>query len=429
MEDTIKVITHDSNVIVTTGVDTEIKLGPLQGIEDFFLRAGLSPGVSDTITYLLACGILILIIWLANRFGVTFLSYIFKRTGFKTKSLWIDHLYKRCFFHRSVRIIPTAIALSFSTVLLTGYDSTLIAATRFILQSVVAVMAINIISAFLDAANDVYDDHVKEKSIKGYIQTAKIILWIIAIIVIISMILNIQPSSIIIGIGTSAAIFSLVFRDIILGFIASLQLSAQDMIRRGDWITMPTREADGEIQEITLTTVKVQNWDNTMTMVPIYSMITESFINWRTMRESSGRRFLRQLHIDISSVRIMDEAKLSELGANAELKPVYVNAVQLLANTNTSNFVTNIGLFRCYVEKYLLNHPKINPKPRLTVRYLPQTDNGMILELYAFSHEKLLIEYERTIADILEHIVAVSVLFDLRMFQQPSGRDIVNINK
>jgi len=429
MEDTLRIITNTENIELITEVSENAKFGPLQTFENLFIKAGMSPTVSDTITFLFACFLLIFIIWLADRFGTVILAFIIRRTGFKIRSLWITHLYERKFFHRCIRIIPAIIALHFSPEFLTGYNTYLADTTFIILISAVTVMSINILSDFLDAANDVYDEHVKEKSIKGYIQTAKIIIWIIAIIIMISLMLNIKPGSIIIGIGTSAAIFSLVFRDIILGFIASIQLSAQDMIRRGDWITMPSREADGEIQEITLTTVKVHNWDNTVTMVPIYSMISESFTNWRMMRESTGRRFLRQLNIDINSVKILDEEKLKLLEDNNNLAPVYKRAMKLLSANNTSGFITNVGLFRCYVEAYLYNHPGINPKPRLTVRYLPQTDNGIILELYAFSREKFLVPYEKIISDVLEHIIAISTMFDLHLFQVPSGKDISNLTQ
>lgn len=405
----------------------EQKFAPIQYIEDFMLSAGMSQGTADIITYIIACVLIVLIIWITDRFGSRTLIYFIKKINKKTKSKLEKYLYRRKFFHRTVRIIPTSLALYFTGVILKGYSPAVINTTEIILKCVLIVMAVNIIISFLNAINDMYEDRTTEKSIKGYIQTVDIIIWIIAIIAIVSTIFKQDPKDLILALGASAAIITLVFRDIILGFVASIQLSAQDMIRRGDWITMPTRNADGEIQDITLTTVRVQNWDNTETMVPIYSMISESFTNWRKMRASDGRRFLRHFYVDISSIEILPEEKIKAIESNEFIAPMAHRMSYVFNESNTSTFTTNIGLFRSYVEAYVEKHPNINSDTRFIVRYLQQDNSGMKLEIYAFSTEKYLITYEKTIADILEHVIGVAPVFGIRLFQIPSGTDIRNI--
>lgn len=400
------------------------KFSAIQYLEDILRHYGLSRTLTDLITFAVACAILALFLWLANFLITKLLISYIKRAAARTKTLWDDYLYKRKFFHRSIRIIPAFALLYFVKIIFQGYDPGFINVAEIIIKCTIIVLVILSIAAFLDAFNDVYDERSTQKSIKGFVQTAKIFVYLLGAIAMISFVFREDPSKIFLGLGASAAIITLIFKDTILGFIASIQLSGQDMIRKGDWITVPTQNADGVVREINLSTVKVLNWDNTVTMVPIYSLVTGSFTNWRSMQESLGRRLQRQLYIDVSSVRILTTAEIDAIRKNTYIAEREALMMITLPKSNTSKFVTNIGLYRSYIEAYVKTHPNINRDIGLGVRYLPHTDNGLILEIHAFSQRKDSKGYDRTIADITEHVVALAPVFGISLFQSPSGRDL-----
>lgn len=399
----------------------------IQHLEDLLLSAGVSQSTSNIITYVIACLIIILIIWITDMFGSKIMLYLAKKLTRWYKAKWEQYLYKRRFFHKVVRIIPTALALYFSGIILQGYDANVVDFTKFLLQCVIVVMSISIISSVLDMVNDIYEGKSDNKSIKGYMQTIKIILWVVALIALFSTLMNIKPIDLIVALGATAAIISIVFRDIILSFVASIQLSVQDMIRKGDRISMPTRNADGEIEDITLTTVKVKNWDNTETMIPIYAMISESFTNWRMLQKSTGRRFMKYILIDTYSVEVLEDAGIDEIASHPHVSPLAGQMKELFKSYNTSPFATNIGLFRSYMEAYIKSHGNIGDDPKTIVRYLQQEDNGIKLEIYSFTKEIFFQPYEKTIADILEHAMGIAPVFGLKLFQAPSGQDIRKI--
>ncbi|MFC3560449.1 mechanosensitive ion channel family protein [Pedobacter jamesrossensis] len=293
------------------------------------------------------------------------------------------------------------------------------------------------INAFLNALVSIMETSRKyaDKPIRSYKQVAKIIIYILGFVLILSIILNQSPLYVFGGFGAVTAVFILVFRDPILGFVASVQMSAIDLVRVGDWITVEKYGADGEVTEINLTTIKVRNWDKTVTIVPSYAIVSESFKNWRAMEESEGRRIKRHINIKISSIKFCDEELITRLQSIDFLKD-YLKETQLkIAAFNAGNTVnpnnlvngihmTNIGTFRVYAEKYLESNPNINTDLTFMVRQLQATENGLPIEIYVFSKEKALKKFEEVAADIFDHLLAAVPYFDLEIFQSPSGSDM-----
>lgn len=272
----------------------------------------------------------------------------------------------------------------------------------------------------------------RELPLKSVFQVLKLGIWFLAIMLALSLVLGKSPLTLFAGLGAMTAVFMLVFKDPILGFVAGIQLSSNNMVGVGDWIEMPQHGVDGDVLEIALTTVKVRNFDNTITTVPTQTLINDSFKNWRGMQESGGRRIKRAVVIDLASVKFCDEAMLERFSRinyiadylqqkTAELAS-YNNALDL-SNTANGRRLTNVGTFRAYIEAYLQHHPQINQNLTLLVRQLKPSETGLPIEIYVFSTEKRWIQYEGIQADIFDHILAAAPEFDLRVFQSPSGGD------
>lgn len=299
------------------------------------------------------------------------------------------------------------------------------------------VVAIYIINTILNAANDIYQttDYSHHRSIKGYIQLFKILVYFLSAILIISVILGKDPTVLIAGLGAMAAVLLLVFKDTILGFVASIQLSANDMLKIGDWIEMPGHRADGTVFDITLNTVKVQNWDRTITTIPTYALVSESFNNWKGMEESGGRRIKRAIYIDVTTIEFCNAemlrkfAKFELIRDYVEKKEEEIREYNKMHNITDEDLIsgrrqTNIGIFRKYLEKYLRSNPKIRQDMTFIVRQLQPTERGLPIEIYVFSKETAWVIYENLQSDIFDHIFAVVPEFGLKVFQAPSGNDI-----
>ena len=295
-------------------------------------------------------------------------------------------------------------------------------------------------SAFLNSANSLYRklDVSQNMPIKGFIQVAKIILWAIAIIFTLSVIMGKKPGYFLTGLGAMTAILLLIFKDSILGLVAGIQLSTNKMIRVGDWIEMPKYGADGDVIDISLTTLKVQNFDKTITTIPTYSMVTDSFKNWRGMSESGGRRIKRSINIDMASVKFCDDTLIEKFKRFHYITKYIEDKQAELRDHNEKNNIdsselvngrriTNLGTFRAYLEGYLRNHPMINTDLTFLVRHLQPTEQGLPIELYIFSRDKRWINYEGIQADIFDHILAVIPEFELRVFQNPTGADFAKL--
>lgn len=292
------------------------------------------------------------------------------------------------------------------------------------------------IGAGLDMANAIYarSPRAHRRSIKGYLQVLKIVIYAIATILVIAALIDRSPLLLLSGLGALAAVLMLVFKDTILSLVASVQLNSNDMLRVGDWIEMPQVNADGDVIDIALHTVKVQNWDKTITTIPTWRLISESYRNWRGMQDSGGRRIKRSLLIDQTSARFLTEAErermrrfllIDDYLADKSAEMADWNAKLVAAGRDPVNMrrSTNIGAFRAYVQNYLESHPGIRQDMTLLVRQLQPTETGLPLEIYAFTATVAWAEYEAIQGDIFDHLLAILPEFGLRLFQSPSGAD------
>ncbi|MGX1691196.1 mechanosensitive ion channel family protein [Brevundimonas naejangsanensis] len=296
------------------------------------------------------------------------------------------------------------------------------------------------IGAGLDMANAIYarSPRAHRRSIKGYLQVLKIVIYAISTILVIAALIDRSPLLLLSGLGALAAVLMLVFKDTILSLVASVQLNSNDMLRVGDWIEMPQVNADGDVIDIALHTVKVQNWDKTITTIPTWRLISESYRNWRGMQESGGRRIKRALLIDQTSARFLAEDErdrmrrfllIDDYLADKSAEMADWNAKLVAAGRDPVNMrrSTNIGAFRAYVQNYLENHPGIRQDMTLLVRQLQPTETGLPLEIYAFTATTAWAEYEAIQGDIFDHLLAILPEFGLRLFQSPTGADFVQL--
>ncbi|TCI04415.1 mechanosensitive ion channel [Corallincola luteus] len=264
--------------------------------------------------------------------------------------------------------------------------------------------------------------------LRSIAQLAKLFVLLLSLILGASMLIDRSPMVLLSGLGAFTAVLLLVFKDTILGFVAGLQLAANDMVRCGDWIEVKKFGADGAVQDVGLTTVKVQNWDKTITTVPTYALFSDAFKNWRGMEESSGRRIKRSLHLDVQSIKFLDEETFNALSEISVLNPYLEQKRTEIGQWHDKHpcnhrQLTNIGTFRAYLEQYLKQHPLVNGELTLLVRQLAPTSEGLPIELYLFSNDKRWAHYEALQADLFDHIFAILPVFGLRAFQAPSGQD------
>jgi miniconductance mechanosensitive channel len=294
---------------------------------------------------------------------------------------------------------------------------------------------LRIISNFLYQFNEIYSkfEMARNRPIKGIIQIINIVLFAFGIIFSFSIILDKSPIYFISGLGAMTAILLLIFRDTILSLVAGIQITTNNLVRMGDWIELPQFGADGDVIDIALHAVKVQNWDKTITVIPTHKFLEHSFKNWRGMEESGGRRIKRALNIDLTSIRFLTEEEIDKFQNFFLLKDYILNKKSELKNHNeklntnlvvNSRRLTNIGTFRAYLKNYIAQHPEVNQNMILMVRQLPPTETGLPLEIYLFVKDIRWVSYEQTQSDIFDHIIAISSEFGLNIFQSPSSSDI-----
>ena len=352
----------------------------------------------------------------------------------RTSVKWDDILLQFKVLTRAVRAVP-GLVFYFGVPFLPGLDETLSTLIRNVALAYVTLMMTLALSALLSAVNAIYSQYpiAKERPIKGFVQIAKIVVYILGGVVAVATLMDRSPVVLLTGFGAMTAVLMLVFRDTILSLVASVQLSSLDMVRVGDWIEMPQLNADGDVVDVALHTVKVQNWDKTITTIPTHKLITESFKNWRGMSESGGRRIKRSIKIDVDSVRFLTEDEVDRfrqfklLRAYVDRKQAelaeYNQALGDTANVNLRR-LTNIGTFRAYLYDYLKNHPQINHNMTLLVRQLQPSEAGIPIEIYCFTASTAWSVYESVQADIFDHILAQCPEFGLRVYQAPSGADL-----
>ena len=354
----------------------------------------------------------------------------------RTTQKWDDILLQHNVLGRLAQAVP-ALFIYFGIALVPDLGDTVTAVIRNVALAYLALMMTLVISATLTAANAIYTEYpiAKNRPIKGYVQVAKIVVYVLGAVIVVSALIDRSPVVLLTGLGAMTAVILLIFRDTILSLVASVQLTSLDMVRVGDWLEMPQYNADGDVIDVALHTVTVQNWDKTITTIPTHRLISESYKNWRAMSESGGRRIKRSIDIDISSVRFLTDDEMQRFEAFTLLREYVARKRTELTEYNVAlkgpdsakvnlRRLTNLGTFRAYIWNYLRNHPEIHRDMTLLVRQLQPGDTGIPIEIYCFTSTTEWAAYEDIQADIFDHILAQCGEFDLRVFQALSGADV-----
>lgn len=384
---------------------------------------------------------LLIISYLSYLIAKKIITRLIHKALLKTKFTWDDAFVEQKVFVKLAHIVPAIIILAFINLVFKDYEkwaSIVTKASYFYIVIVVMLVINSVILSF----NSIYNMQPisKTRHIKGYVQMVQILVAFIGIMMLFSILSNKDLSKLFFGLGTFAAVLMLVFKDTILGFVASIQVSMNNMINIGDWISMPGRNADGVVLEINLNTVKVQNWDKTISTIPTYALVSESFQNWRGMEESGGRRIKRSINIDMTSTKFCSTAMIKKFNKIQLLSDYIQHMEKEITEYNESHKIdpsilvngrrmTNLGTFRKYIEEYLKVHPLIHDNMTFLVRQLQPNEKGIPLEIYVFSKDQEWANYEAIQADIFDHILAVLPEFELRVFQNPTGYDFLALNR
>ena len=404
----------------------------------------LQLGFSEKVVDALVRGSLFIVVlclsWFTYKIAQGPLNRSLERLSSITSLQWDNVLVEKHVFQRLLNFIPLILIYVLTSPILAGTE--LLQLSQTLINVLFLIAAMLTIDALLNALLAIYGSSAisKEISITPFVQVLKLGLYFVSGILLLSLLLQKTPLYFLSGLGALTAVLLFVFKDILMGFVAGIQLIANKMVAPKDWIEMPKYGADGDVIEITLTTVKVQNFDNTITTIPTYALINESFKNWRNMNLSGGRRIKRYVNIDLSSIKFCDTEmlerfnKIQLISKNIQDRQAEIKDFNDKNNVDESTFVngrrlTNIGVFRSYVEAYLMQHPKINNKMTFLIRQLSPRENGLPIEIYVFCKETNWNIYEAVQADIFDHILAVVPEFKLRVFQEPSGFDFQKLSK
>ena len=386
--------------------------------------------------------VLLVVAWVADVVARRLFLGVVRRLAARTRSTWDDRLIEHRVFSRVAHIAPAIVTyygIQGALAPVLGAPGTTLAyllVRRVSLAFIVLTLAIAA-SNFLGAVNAIYNEtypEARNRPIKGWLQVVGIFLYVAAGIVIVAILADRSPVVFLSGLGALTAVLIIVFRDTLLSLVASVQIMSNDMIRIGDWVEMPEAHADGDVIDIALHTVKVQNWDKTITTIPTYRFITDSFKNWRGMSESGGRRIKRSLHLDLSSIHFLTPEEVEHLGRYEFLRAYMSEKRRELEEANRRTpedpqviperrRLTNVGTFRAYVEHYLRHHPALHREMTLLVRQLQPGTDGLPMEIYCFTNDTEWARYEGIQADLFDHLIAVLPEFGLRAFQQPAGSD------
>jgi miniconductance mechanosensitive channel len=413
---------------------------PAIWLKELFIDAGISYNLSSVLST--ACLVLIVIFlsWLSNLIAKTIILKVVTNIVKRTASTWDDVFLEQKVFTRLSHFAPALVIWFMAGWALKTYPGWL-DAVRKLTYAYMVVAGTAVVISFIESWHKIYltSPISKHRTIKGYVQVVKLFVIVIAILVVISVVFKKEVGALVAGLGAMAAVLSLIFKDVILGLVASIQLSANNMLKVGDWITIQSRGVDGEVEDITLTTVKVRNFDKTIITVPVYSLVNESFQNWKGMEESGVRQIKRSIFIDMRSIKFPDQALLEKLSGIPLLKehfgtpekesktPVRLKSIKEGSLKRFSD-LTNLGLFRIYAESYLKNHPLIDKKQTLLIRHREPEGNGLPLQVYAYSKNNSWVPFENLQSEIIEHLLAVLNEFELKVFQQPTGDDIKTIS-
>lgn len=407
------------------------------------LQAWLSQGgipdqyIGTTIIMIKIIALLILC-WGVNITAKNFVMRLVKTITRKTKNDWDDVFVNQNVFKNVSQFAP-AFLIYFLAPIWFEASQEVIDVIKRVANAYMILVGCWVIDAVLNAVLIIYQryDVSRKKPIKGYLQAVKTLVYFLTALFVISTLMNKSPWGFLSIFGGLTAVILLIFKDMILGLVAGIQLTSNNMVARGDWIEMPKYGADGDIIDMTLTTVMVQNWDKTITTIPMQALIADSFKNWKGMQESDGRRIKRSFSVDMNSIKFVDEVLLKKLEKVEFLKAYLKEKTEEIEGFNRDKKIdasvlingrrlTNVGTLRAYIINYLRNHPKIHRDMTFLVRHLAPTEHGLPIEIYVFSNDQVWANYEAIQADIFDHVLAVIPEFDLRVFQNPTGADFQN---
>ena len=408
-----------------------------ENISNWLLQFKFATGIAQILGLLVSALYLAGLAWLANYAAKRFINSVIHPLIHKSGAQWDDKLAEHRVLIRFSHIVPAAIIHFFAPTLFETHPQ-LIAFCQVVVNIYLIVIALLIIDGVLNFCRAIWDRLPVGKRFpaKSFIQAAKLVINLVGCIFILSAILGKSPLVLFSGLGAVTAILLLIFKDAILGLVAGFQLSVNNMVMVGDWIEMPGSGADGDVIDVSLTTVKVQNWDKTITTIPTYALISDSFKNWRGMSESGGRRIKRSLQIDMRTIQFADETLLERFKRINILRPYLESKLDDIQHYNANvaddfselingRRLTNVGTFRAYCVAYLRNHPKIHQSGMtLLVRQLPPTQTGLPIELYAFANDTAWANFEDIQGDIFDHLLSILPEFALGAFQAPSGADL-----
>jgi len=420
---------------------TEYETGFAAFIQEWLINTvGIDPAYSQLlkmVILLIAMAITALLFWwIAQALINRFLDRLIERTSTE----WDDVLQEQGAFRKLGHIVPASVISSAAPIVFTDYPGWVPLIAK-VTSAYVAIVVIRLLVSIITSTNIMLSrsEKFRDKPIASFTQLAKILVWSIGIIIVASIVLGRNPIYMFSALGAVSAVLILVFKDTLLGFTASIQITMNDMVRIGDWVSVPKYGADGDVMEINLTTVKVRNWDKTISTVPTYSFIADSFKNWRGMEESGGRRIKRSINVKISKVKFCTKELLDSLSKVVLLKDHFNFKKKDLEEYNARTEIgaedslvngrrlTNIGVFRAYILSYLKAHPDVKQDMTLLVRQLDPSENGIPIEIYCFSKKQAWADYEGIQADIFDHIMAAIRYFDLEIFESPAGSDLERI--
>jgi miniconductance mechanosensitive channel len=414
-----------------------IKTDPSVWLRDFFADTGLGYNMSSALSMIIILVSIAIISWLANLIAKTIILRVVTRIVKKSETQWDDIFLEQKVFTRLSHFAPALVIWFMSGWALKafpGWLSIIHSLTSIYMLSVGMIITIS----FIESWHIIYQLQpiAKDRSIKGYVQLVKVLVVLVTVLIIISVVFKKEVSTLIAGLGVMASVLILVFRDTLVGVISSIQLSSNKMVKVGDWITIPKREVDGIVTDINLSTVKIQNFDMTIVTVPPYSLVQDSFQNWSGMEEAGVRRIKRSLYIDIKSIKFLDDDLRKRLVRIPEINE-YIEKSEKSGPTDKSaqddspffkyNKITNLMLFRFYGDTWLKNHPDAANGQVTILRNRVQTESGLPLEVVVFSKDTSLQGYEKLQNEVFEHLYAVIKDFDLKVFQQPTGDDLLAI--
>ena len=408
----------------------------MDSLKTWLVEQGMSADQSALVTSLAASVLVLLISAVAYYATRTIVLRVVRAAVKRTATKWDDALVKSKVFSRLSHLVPAAVIHAAAPLVFVDYPEVAanVRTGTFVYMALVGMTAID---ALLNGILRIYQTYEVSSRIhiQPLLQVAKFAVHFVGGIAILAIVLGKSPIVFFSGLGAFAAVLMLIFKDSILGLVAGIQLMSNDMIRRGDWIEMPSQNADGDVIDVSLITVKVQNWDMTITTIPTYALISQAFKNWRGMSDSGGRRIKRSIHIDMNTIKFCDAEMLVRFKRIQFITEYVEHTLDEVQQFNRANHVdesmlingrnlTNVGTFRAYLVAYLRNHPMINQEMTFLVRQLQPTEGGLPIEIYVFSKDQAWANYEAIQADIFDHVLAIIPEFDLRLFQNPTGADL-----